>query len=210
VPTGIPYAEHGAGVNMEDTRLVKVGIGGGTPAHYAARAGQLDSLQVLVDAGADPGKLCSNGVPPLTYATTEATANLIIGAVRASGKSLIPAKHRDHPFMQAASLNNTTLVTHLLNGSGPPGWGPTALALDIDMQDERGQTALHRAAAAGASNVAEVLVSYGAAVDVADKAGRTALAMGRSLNVLRVLLEAGCDPTELHPSKGSGRWRLMD
>ncbi len=81
------------------------------------------------------------------------------------------------------------------------------LGADVNYQDQKGKTALHRAAKAGFVEVMDLLLSAGAKVDVPDKVGETALFdvvrstikdANKKQNALRILLKAGADRTHVN------------
>ena len=52
-------------------------VSGATPLHYAARVGHLDACSTLIDHGANPEDVASNGKTPLHYAAEYASTNIV-------------------------------------------------------------------------------------------------------------------------------------
>ena len=78
-----------------------------------------------------------------------------------------------------------------------------SLGFDVDFQDHKGKTALHRAAKAGFVETVEILLVAGASVDIEDLNRETPLfdavrstikSVGKIEDVINRLLEAGADP----------------
>src|SRR5690606_18266315 len=93
---------------------------------------------------------------------------------------------------------------------------------NVDARDERGITALHEAARAGADGVIEQLIAAGADPAIEDEAGCNALNIAcrsrrTTVATLRALLRMGVDPahagsdgrTPLEQVLASGRWALV-
>ncbi|HET8613397.1 MAG TPA: ankyrin repeat domain-containing protein [Sphingomonas sp.] len=68
---------------------------------------------------------------------------------------------------------------------------------DLNARDEQGRTPLADAALIGYTDGAQLLIDYGAAVDLADNRGETPLTLavqGHDLATVRALVKAGADP----------------
>jgi ankyrin repeat protein len=131
---------------------------GTTPLIRAAKAGDTDSIQLLVAHGALPNLPQANGVTPLMAATGLRSYTIDTrGRFKTEQEAIASAK--------------------LLLAAGA----------DINAQDELGQTALHGAAFQGWNDLVRFLVENGADVMAADHQGKTALdaALGKIRGVGR-------------------------
>jgi ankyrin repeat protein len=117
-----------------------------TPLMRAAKAGDLDSMKLLLEHGADPTLTTSRGVNALMLA-----AGLGTTEQDTTGRF----KTQDEAI---AAID--LLLQH---------------GLDIDAVDGRGRTALHGAALQGYDEVVEALANRGATLDLEDKDGFTPL-----------------------------------
>ncbi len=152
---------------------------------FIAANNDLDKIRLLLEHGADPGKL-----PPISPDAGELFALA----------SSYGAKTPD------ADTYSAELV-YLCRGDrgGNPAEVKRLLGLgaDIDFQDNKGKTALHRAAKAGFVKTIGTLLDYGACVDIADTNGETALFEvvhstikndEKRKSAAHLLLKAGADP----------------
>ena len=145
----------------------------------------LDKIRHLLEHGADPGKL-----PPIPPDAGELFALA----------SSYGAKTPDTDTYSAE-------LVYLCRGDrgGNPAEVKRLLGLgaDIDFQDNKGKTALHRAAKAGFVKTIGTLLDYGACADIADTNGETALFEvvhstikndEKRKSAAHLLLKAGADP----------------
>ena len=137
--------EQGADVNQA--------VGGMTPLHWASYWGNLETVDLLIDAGADPAVADDLGVTPL-WTTAErgdvALARKLLDAGADPNAALLSG---ETSVMTAARAGQTGLVALLL-----------AEGADPNARATRGQTALMWAAAQGHPEVVEVLLANGADV----------------------------------------------
>jgi ankyrin repeat protein len=127
-----------------------------TPAiHFAVRAGHVEAVQFLLDAGADPE---SNGLHDGSLIVMArdrghaAIARLLEEARDRRGRVL--AGSDSHPIHAAISREDTDEVRRLLDAD--PGL--------VDVGNEIGATPLHRAVGRGVHRLAAVLLEHGANV----------------------------------------------
>jgi ankyrin repeat protein len=144
---------------------------GDTPLHIAAAAGAEGTVRRLLAAGARVGKLNSNNELPLHLALAMghmAVAQQLIAAAKTTSQQL---------WVNTVSAAGVALI-HLAAA------GPSSLPLQellqcqgvqVDIVDGAGQTAVHKAAAAGRAHNLRLLVQRGASVGMADAAGVTPL-----------------------------------
>ncbi len=152
---------------------------------FVAANNDLDKIRHLLEHGADPGKL-----PPIPPDAGELFALA----------SSYGAKTPDTDTYSAE-------LVYLCRGDrgGNPAEVKRLLGLgaDIDFQDNKGKTALHRAAKAGFVKTIDTLLEYGACADIADTNGETALFEvvhstikndEKRKSAAHLLLKAGADP----------------
>ena len=152
---------------------------------FIAANNDLDKIRHLLEHGADPGKL-----PPIPPDAGELFALA----------SSYGAKTPDTDTYSAE-------LVYLCRGDrgGNPAEVRRLLGLgaDIDFQDNKGKTALHRAAKAGFVKTIGTLLDYGACADIADTNGETALFEvvhstikndEKRKSAAHLLLKAGADP----------------
>src|SRR5690606_26115713 len=159
---------------------------GETALMAAARAGDVESVQLLLDAGADPNRgEESLGETALMWAAAEDHAEVVRALVARGADPDKTSLHLDLPPML---WEQTGMVSTVLPVGG---WTPlmfaarqnaraAALALieagaDLDAQDPDGSTALQLAILNHHFDLAADLLQAGADPDVADRSGMTAL-----------------------------------
>lgn len=158
---------------------------GFVPIYIAAASHQTDVMQALIDAGADPNHASTYGTP-LSFACV--TANL-------EGANLLFSKGVKADFVR------TDGITPLIDASNA-GFPPLVAELlkhkvDVNVQDDGGDSALFWAARQGNTPVVDMLTGAGGKVDVADVDGLTPL-MAASMNghadIAGMLLKKGAKP----------------
>lgn len=126
----------------DDTMLTT----GTTPLLRAAKAGDVEVIQLLLAKGADPKLATRNGINPV---------------MAASG---LGSKEEDSTGRRKTEPEAIESIALLL-GAG----------VDINAADTLGQTALHGASEKGYDQVVKFLAERGAKLDIKDKQGKTAL-----------------------------------
>jgi ankyrin repeat protein len=122
------------------------------PIHFAAREGHLESVRLLLDAGADP-TATFNGDDPVTVARDRghvAVARLLEDVRTRRGRTSPAAA--DHPIHIAAAANDAAQARILLDAD------PSL----VHLSDYGGGLPLHRAVAASAQEVVRLLLDRGA------------------------------------------------
>jgi uncharacterized protein len=132
------------------------------PIHFAVREGHVEAVRVLLDAGADPTQVGMNGDDLVTVARDrghDAVAQLLED-VRVQRGSSMPAV-ADHPIHIAAEAGDVARVSSLLDDNPQ----------HLNLSDRSGGTPLHRAVAASALEVVELLLDRGADINAVHGAG---------------------------------------
>src|SRR5580765_840092 len=120
----------------------------------AVRAGRLDDVRRLLDAGARPDQMNIYGDTLVDMARDrghEAVAALIEQACERARRVVVSPTHTDHPIHVAAETGDLARVRELLDAD-------PAL---VRASDRAGGTALHRAVIGGHSDVARLLLDRG-------------------------------------------------
>lgn len=204
---------------IDESRLDDLEFRQSHPVMAAAAEGDLRGMDVLLASGADPDENDErDGLNALTVAARSGCVETMQELVEA-GASLRPSGYAG-PLVGAVQSFNPKAVQYLLEAGADPNWvsdapnseQPTALWMaaswglvdimeklvdagaDIDRPNRLGETPVFAAAASvGETTVAlKWLLAHGAA---ADNRALIAAAMDGRMERVRVLVEAGADPT---------------
>ena len=136
------------------------GADGLSPLHYAAMRDAQETVAVLLQNGASPDARSTGGATPLHVAAM-AGAVCVLALLKDAGANLnaLAATLDDHVMQQCASLGCSTLGSHPLTARCITGG---AAGADRWQEYGRGFSALHYAAAAGATDAIEYLCTAGA------------------------------------------------
>jgi ankyrin repeat protein len=160
-------------------------MAGETALYCAVKAGAIEIMQCLLDAGAEPDIKTANGDAPLhcaiKNADTESAALLI--------------QNRADPNCRD-STGATAL--HLVSRSGDAACAALLIAhgADVDSSDKYSQTPLYYAAHNGYTKIVELLLEAGADCDMPTRDGESPLfaaAIMERTEVVRTLVAAGAD-----------------
>lgn len=141
---------------------------GKTALYNAAARGHTRSVNLLLDHGADPRKVCVSGWSPFDVAAMNGHVG-ILGCVlsRSNGRSFDINK-RDlggRTALQNGAWNGHTAVVKFLLENGA----------DSNTRDNQGRCPMHRAAWSGHESIVQLLLQHQADVEMRDRDGRTAL-----------------------------------
>jgi ankyrin repeat protein len=168
---------HDSGPQSRDGR-------GNTPLLYAAAVGSLDSMRLLLDAGADPNAANSVGATPLMWSASDTAKVRLLLAKRAkvNARSLLG----ETPLLIAAAYDGSLETARLLIENGA----------DVNARDKGGVSALENAAGNNNVALARLLIEKGADVNNADAGGSTPLMQAagsdeRDAATVKLLLEHG-------------------
>lgn len=172
--------------------------GGKTVLHAAAKSGNLDLVQYLVDRGADDSDCTA-----LKYAVWAENLELVQYFVEKGTDVYTPPYDNRPTFLECAAwIGNLELVQYLVEKG-----------LDIHAQTRDGKTVLHFAAASGNFKMVQYLVEKGADVHTKSRDGETVLhhticrsfMLYHNSELVQYLVERGVD---IHAKDWEGRTAL--
>ena len=184
-----------------------------TPLHLAARAGQGDFVQMLLDQGADPDNESGKSQTPLLAGAEAGQEDACARLIKWGAAINFEDNEGACPLHKATRCGSLPIVKMLMeveadvNAAESDGF--TALhwaanqghivilnllcdkGANVNTSDEDGETPLHRAVACGHPEIVAELMKRGARVDMADTVGRTTThkaANAGDLNVMKLVL----------------------
>ncbi len=171
-----------------DPDLVRTGDGS-TALHRAAWQDHVDCVQVLLDAGADTDLQDNQGRTPFLLAAQGDRIEVMELLLKTGCDPAIPDKKARTALYWAARYDNTEVLEFLLEEDED-------IRDVIDMQDECGYTALMVGAERGHLETVNILLEYGATVNLESFMNGSALmlaARGQHAACACAILEAGGD-----------------
>ena len=172
--------DHGADVNA-------ITRNNETALKIACEMGNINSINVLLNAGASPHIADTNGDPCLHYALNAGCSKEILQTIISHGAD-----------MNATTTNNVTALVKAVNNRN---MGAINVLLnagaDTNITNGDGDTCLHDAVTNGNKDVLQLLLNHGADVNVTNSKNETALMIAYfwgNIDAMNVLLSAGADP----------------
>ena len=157
---------------------------GNSPLMYAAALGSLESMRLLLDAGADPNVANDFAATPLMWCGGDASK---VRLLLSKGANVNARSNLGRtPLLIAAAIDGSTEVARLLIDKGA----------DVNARDKGGSSVLAQAAGSNNIDVAHLLIARKAEVNTVDEGGYTPLinAAGngdRNAAMVKLLLEHG-------------------
>jgi ankyrin len=165
---------------------------GATALHWATHWDDLDVVDLLLRAGANPNAVNELGVPPLLLACTNGSAKIVARLLAGGANPDGAVRTGESALMTASRVGSVDTVRVLL-----------AHQVNVNAVERvRGQTALMWAAAASHPEVVELLIRSGADVHARSTRGSTPLlfaARAGDLASARALVAGGADVNEAEP-----------
>ena len=164
------------------------------PLREAIQRQDAESVGKLLNSGASPDAVLSDGSPPLCAAVAQARNGLDIAVILLDAGANVRGRdvHGATALMKAARLGNADMVEMLLEHAGQD--GQSLVSEVIDLLDHKHQSALSLCSKHGHAACAELLLDHGASVDLVVADGNTALLLAATEGhdrIVRMLLNAG-------------------
>lgn len=159
----------------------------------AAQAGDLDAVNALLEAGADPNQFDFPGFTPLYFAAQNGHTEIVRALLEAGANPNIQTDDGVTPLFKTIQIGgdrHIEIVRALIEAGA-----------DLNIQDYNiyaisGRTPLHMAAIEGYTDIARALIEAGADLNIQDDDGWTPLfeAIGaENTEIVRALIDTGAD-----------------
>ncbi len=135
-----------------------------TALHSAAKGGNKNRVQTLIDKNANLDIQDEHGMTALYWATAKGNIEIVQMLIDAGAKPDIINKYGDTALHSAARKGNKEIVQMLINAQA-----------NLDIPNKRGNTALHWAAIEGNKEIVQMLINAQADLDIINENGDTAL-----------------------------------
>lgn len=153
---------------------------GNSPLHFAVENGNLEIVQVLLNAGAKINFKNSEKRTPLMMLDEDATPELVNLLLRYGAQVESVDKEKNTALIVAASYSSKDVVQTLINA------GANVNAVNI-----QGETALMHAAENGDSEIVRLLLNAGADANARNRDGKTALGLTKIDEAKQFLIAFG-------------------
>ena len=137
---------------------------GGTALMYSAIRADLPTVKLLLESGAQVNLTAKFGWTALMVAAAKGHADVVKQLLERDADANCRDTYEWTPLMRASYAGYNDAVKRLLEHPDT----------HINSQDENGATALHHAATNGHYDTVELLLNYGASLEIADTFGHTA------------------------------------
>ena len=173
--------DHGANVNAANTNSV-------SPLMYACHKRNIDAMNVLLNAGADPNIVDTFGASSIHHAIVGDCSKEELQTIIDYGADVnVIDKHNSSALLLACKKGNIGAIGVLLNAGAKP-----------DTADENRDTCLHDAVRENCSKkVLETMIHHGVDVNATNKRKESALMTAcwmDNINAVNILLNARTDP----------------
>jgi len=142
------------------------GLGGLRPLHWAARGGAVDTVRLLIDAGADVDAANVAGWSALHYAALEGHAGIVKWLLEAGANP--GTELGNSPAALAANRSHWVVVEELVRAGADP-----------NAYTSQGDTLLHLAVYGNRLRMAEILLRHGADATRQNRDGKTPIDIAR-------------------------------
>ena len=166
----------------------------GTVLETAIRKGSLGVVQVLLENGANTDESFHD--TNLLYLALESREEDIALYLRRHGIEFDP----NRALLEAATGGLKSFIVILLDENASAVFEEP---FDVNVQGEDGKTALHLASYRGQADCVQLLLDWGADLEVKDEEGNTPLCTS-TLSTARLLIEKGADPSAVNESGQNG------
>ena len=147
--------------------------------YTASRTGDSTTVQLLLDAGADPNTANEYGVDPLRYAVVYGNEEIVQLLLDAGANPNI-TNPDDRTHLHSAALGGQEAITRLLLAAGA----------DPNVADWDGWTTLHMAAYHGYEEIVQLLLAAGADPTLRINNGKTPSQVARTPELHALLVDA--------------------
>lgn len=169
---------------------------GATPLMHAAAFGDLETLKLLLDAGAD------------VNAHNDFNATALLWAAREPEKARILIEHGANVNVQSKQGRTPLMVASLRRGGSAVVALMLAKGADVNLKDSRNSTALSLAASVGDAESVKLLLAAESNPNIANRMGASPINMasyGRSAEAVHLLMQKDVDVN--NATTGSGLLR---
>ena len=162
-------------------------IDNATPLFIASQEGELNLVDILLKANADPNIPIEDGATPLYIAVEEKRLDIVNLLLKAKADTDLAMENGKNPLYLASEFGHLGIVNSLIKGGA-----------NLDSQIDDGATPLYIASEFGNFDVVKALLGAGANPDLAMHDGDTPMIVSvrmNNLDIFKALFEAGANPT---------------
>ena len=158
-----------------------------TPLFIASQEGELNLVEILLNAKANPNIPIEDGATPLYIAVEEKRLDIVNLLLKAKADTDLAMENGKTPLYLASEFGCLDIVNSLIKGGA-----------NLDSQIDDGATPLYIASEFGNFDVVKALLGAGANPDLAMHDGDTPMIVSvrmNNLDIFKALFEAGANPT---------------